>query len=204
MAGGNSTQCERLPNKVRSRAPKPLCDFLARDSRRYLASIVLSFALPVFGAESLISYPTDLAQRAKMPDARVAILKDNGSIQAGDAQVTFTVVSIKVPAERDTRGLKLELIADSFSDVVLLSKNEAALLRDEIEMIEVDGPCHARRGCVFGVARCRPSQTVVQAICPGFFVDIDGDSGLMLSTPVGGFKFPDVSVSSLYPMLRIQ
>jgi hypothetical protein len=55
--------------------------------------------------------------------------------------------------------------------------------------------CTAKNTCVRGVARCRPSQTETQAICPSYYYTADGRQGMQLATPRHAFDYPYVEPS---------
>lgn len=152
------------------------------------------------GADS-IPAPTVLGELAAATGSEIA--GRGAPVTVGSAGATATFMPIEVAAADGTRagGLRLALESGGLADEVYLDAHQAAQLRAELLMLEARyvraAPCEASHRCVHGIARCRPSQTVRQAICPGFYATPGGERGVLVSTPAGAFEFRSVSPAAV-------
>jgi hypothetical protein len=92
------------------------------------------------------------------------------------------------------RGIRIELKNEFWTDRVFIDEGELVYLKHDLDTMDRSVAAEpAEPGAVnrmTGIARCRPSQSVPQAFCPGYFSGADS-SGLRLSTFAGhNFRFP--------------
>lgn len=152
--------------------------------------------------ERPIPEPTDLAVLATQRSARVVWSADAGEVESADARAVLTAVTLAGAHGRRLRGVRIRLENAGARDEVYLGEDALAQLHEELASLEPQGggagsSCDARRVCMRGVARCRPSQTVPQALCPVFYQTAEGQVGLGLSTPRHAFRFPSQRPSVL-------
>lgn len=149
--------------------------------------------------ENSIPEPTQFS--VVVSDAGEDAIVVDGPIRIGsdDSKVNLTVIEVATADGKRLRGVRLLLQNASQDDNLYLDANQVDQLRDEFagleQWFERDETCGAVKECVQGVARCRPSQTVRQAFCPGFYSTSDGERGVLISTPRYSFRFPSMEPS---------
>ena len=147
--------------------------------------------------ENSIAEPTRLGGIASDPATEIIAVGESSSLESDRAIANFTTVEFSLGAERE-RGFRLALEYDDDSDLLYLDYAQAAQLRDELAGFDGwrERACGGARNCVFGVARCRPSQSVRQAFCPSIYRQ-DGEVGVSISTPGNVYPFPSLDASEL-------
>ena len=127
--------------------------------------------------------------------------EQNPPPDAAGAESIAEIASVKgdISGENFRQGVSVLLGEGDNVDQVYLDPGQARQLRDEISSLQslynYGGSCTAKNRCVRGVARCRPSPTEIQAICPSYYYTADGRQGIQLSTPRHAFDFPYVEPS---------
>ncbi|MEO1202845.1 MAG: hypothetical protein AAFX10_09065 [Pseudomonadota bacterium] len=126
-----------------------------------------------------------------------------GRIDSAEAQAIVSAVTLENPSSSPhrVRGVRIDLQNDSSSDRIYVAEGELAELKRELDVMDCrisgsrdDSGAPYRMA---GIARCRPSQTVPQAYCPGYYTTPDSE-GLSLATFSGGnFRFPERRPSAL-------
>ena len=128
-----------------------------------------------------------------------------GQIESSDARATVSVIEVESREGEKVRGMKIMLENSTTTDQFYLTEGLLSNFQEELEFLEhsrqFDDECQARDICVHGIARCRPSQTVRQAYCPGRYATPNSEEGLIVSTPRHSFKFPSVGTEQLSALI---
>jgi hypothetical protein len=147
--------------------------------------------------------PTQLELWLTHPGTRITSSEEVGRIQSTDARAVITALVIE-NAQIETnqlRGIRIDLSDGLSSDRVFVDEGDLVQLRNELgpiscgvtRMRNEQGVPHR----VHGTGRCRPSQTIPQAYCPGYYIGPETE-GLRLSTFSGHtFSFPSQLPSAL-------
>jgi len=158
--------------------------------------LCLAAAVPLPGRtqspdEGSVPEPTRMAVMASRLDARVATIGHPGRVESNDAVAEIAAIEVNASAER-TEGLRLDLRNEAAADSIYLDPRQAIRLRDDFAHLEQmhEQACDRETNCAFGIARCRPSQDVEQALCPTAYSTAEGGWGVSISTPEGLFLFP--------------
>ena len=89
------------------------------------------------------------------------------------------------------------------TDQVYLDASQARQFRDELANLPASvSDCAATKACVYGIARCRPSQDVKQALCPSTYQTRKGEHGIALATPRTALRFPDADAQEFVDALQ--
>ena len=167
-----------------------------------LAACLVLFAAAA-GAENSdegsIPEPTELSILVSDANNDIVVASSPRSIESEGSKASFTVVEVLTADGKQARGVRLSLQSASQEDELYLHSNQLAQLRDELARLnrryQRNEKCGAQKRCVHGIARCRPSQVVRQAFCPGFYSTPDGERGVLVTTPLNTFLFPSVEPS---------
>lgn len=145
--------------------------------------------------------PTVLESRVVAHEVEVSDVAPTHALSSEETRATLTAIAAKGQGGDTIRGAQLSLVDDAAHGVLYLDYAQLVRFRDEYadmtRWYERQTPCGATVRCVQGVARCRPSNTIPQAWCPGFFTTPDGERGALIGTPNGTFEFPGVSPAEL-------
>lgn len=167
-----------------------------------IAACLLAFSAMAGAEESdegSIPAPTELSILATNATNDIVVSDNPRLIESEDSSVRFTVVEVLAGDVKKARGVRLSLQNASRDDSVYLDANQMAQLRDEFvgldRWYQRNQTCEAQKRCVQGIARCRPSQPIRQAICPGFYSTPNGARGVLVSTLRDSFLFPSVGPS---------
>lgn len=143
-----------------------------------------------------IPEPTELSTIASSKNSSSIEIGYSAQVAGGDSVAKFSAVRIDAFARHSRDGVQILIIEGDKVDQVLLDLAQAFLLVQELHSFHSDfttgTTCTASHTCFRGVARCRPSQTEVQAICPSFYYKPDASHGIRISTPRHTFDFPYV------------
>jgi hypothetical protein len=170
---------------------------------KYALAACLLLSAATAGAEESdegsIPEPTELSILASDAMNEMAVAGSPISIESEESNASLTVVEVLAADGHEARGVRLSLQNASQEDELYLDSNQLAQVLDEFvglkQWYERNETCGAQKRCVHGIARCRPSQTVRQAFCPGFYSTPDGERGVLVSTPRNSFLFPSVEPS---------
>jgi hypothetical protein len=128
-----------------------------------------------------------------------------GDIDSSDARATVSVIEVESRQGDKVRGIKIMLENSTSTDELYLTENLLPNVRTELEQLEFSlqfyDKCDAKHLCMHGIARCRPSQTVRQAYCPGHYSTPGSEEGLNMSTPGYSFMFPSVGTERLISLI---
>ena len=152
---------------------------------------------------SAVPEPTVFEKIAKQRGTKVISSEEVGRIESTDARAVITAVIMENSHYRPSRvrGIRIDLRNEISSDHIYVEESELVYLKHELDSMDCSvadmrnesGAAHRIRG----IARCRPSQSVPQAYCPGYYIGPESE-GLLLSTFSGGnFRFPSERPSSL-------
>ncbi len=154
--------------------------------------------------ERSVPEPTILKTASLAIDAVVASER-LGSLGADASTIVVHKVHVTSANESSQRGVLLVLESEESSDEVWLP---AALLPQAVAELDhlkesnrLFGRCESPR-CIRGIARCRPSQSELQAFCPGMVVTREGSRSLSIRTPRHGFILPDATPDGLARLLE--
>jgi hypothetical protein len=147
--------------------------------------------------------PTQLEVWAGQSGSRITKSEEVGRIESADAQAVITAVVAERPhnAPSYVRGVRIDLRNASSTDQIYVDESKLVYLKHELDgmdcgvarMRNESGAIHR----IHGIARCRPSQSVPQAYCPGYYIGPESE-GLSVSTFSGGsFRFPSIRPSLL-------
>lgn len=172
-------------------------------SRLLWALLCLAAATTVQPQTRAVPEPNVLESMATRHGSRIVSSVVVGRIDSADAQAIVSAVTLENPSHRPprVRGVRIDLRSEDSSDQVYVAEDELAELKRDLDAMDcgVSGP-RDDSGPPYrmtGVARCRPSQLVPQAYCPGYYTTPDSE-GLSLATFSGGnFKFPERRPSAL-------
>lgn len=149
--------------------------------------------------EMSVPEPTHLHTAAEADGSELVWSELLGDVKSDDANATITAIEVQGPDGERVRGVKISLENSMTSDQIYITDSLLSNLRDELQKLEYTrqfyAECEAKIRCVHGIARCRPSQTEIQAYCPGRFSTPDSEGGFGLSTPRSSFSFPSVEAT---------
>ncbi len=167
-----------------------------------LAACALLFAVTTEAGQveqGSIPSPTELSILASDATNDTVAAGEPILVESEDSTATISVVVVRAGDGLVARGVRLSLQSENWEDDVYLDRNQLDQLRDEFAGLDRwyqrNEICGAQERCVQGIARCRPSQTIRQAICPGFYSTPDGERGALVGTPRKSFLFPSVGPS---------
>lgn len=150
-------------------------------------------------AGNSIPHPTELSVAAENSAARII---DNGTsrlIESDEATAEAIVIRVEMRDGENKHGVRIRLRQEDYQRDLYLDADQVAQLRDElagfVDWYNRGDTCGARSSCMHGIARCRPSQTVPQAFCLGFYTKPDGRQGVSFGTSDQSFRFPYVEPS---------
>jgi len=176
-----------------------------------LAAILLlcaPFSQAIAGQDSgekSIPEPTYLSVTSAGESVNIVVLKSINAIESDDSVAEIDVVELITSDSQRHTGVRLLFKNTDQLDRIYLDQGQTLQLRDEfvglIMWYQRIQPCDARR-CIHGVARCRPSQTIRQALCPGFYSTSEGEQGILLSTSRYSFYFPSLAPSTIIDVLN--
>lgn len=140
---------------------------------------------------------------AKQRGTKFISSEEVGRIDSSDARVIITALIIENSHYRPSRvrGIRIDLSNETSSDQLYLEEGELVYLKHELDGLDCGvASMRSESGAPYrvrGIGRCRPSQSVPQAYCPGYYIGPDSE-GLSLSTFSGGnFRFPSARPSVL-------
>jgi len=146
--------------------------------------------------EHSIPEPTELSTIASSENSSTTKIGNSTLVAGSDTVAEVTAVKIELPGKDSQKGVRLLMTEGKKVDRLMLDFVQAEQLRQELsgfQSIYTSGSsCSAREMCIRGVARCRPSQTESQAVCPSYYNRPDGSQGIRISTPRHTFDFPFV------------
>ena len=168
--------------------------------------LLLAATIPVHSqnqpsADFSIPEPTDLSVVALRADTTLLWSQEVGHVQSTGANATITAIEMASRDGQRLRGITVSLSSSDATDKLYLGEFELLRFRDELTELgsELEGfstRCEAILYCVTGVGRCRPSQNVPQAYCPGVYTTSSSQEGFGLSTPRHSFQFPAIKPSN--------
>lgn len=151
--------------------------------------------------EISIPEPTPLKEVATATGSELVWSEIVGEIKSADAYAAISAIEILGLNGERARGVRVVLTRAEAFDEIHIPGDLLSQVRAELKEIEftrrLEAGCKAESICVYGVARCRPSQSVKQALCLGGFSTPTSGRGLVLSTPRSSFFFPAVEVTQL-------
>lgn len=159
-------------------------------------------------ASASIPEPTELSVVATRTDARLLWSRDVDWIRSADAKAAITAIEVAGQEGQRIPGISISLSSSDAVDTLYLAESELHRFLDELaelaSSVELAGStrCEATTYCLTGIARCRPSQAIPQAFCPGIFTSPTRESGFALSTPRRSFMFPSVGPSNFAAAMR--
>lgn len=143
--------------------------------------------------ERSIPEPSKLTRLALNAGTDVHTIGRAAVVESLEAAANVAAVQLRTPDGTSHSGLRVELRTAADSELLYIDAAEAAQLRNEFASLKSPSPCEATSMCVMGVARCRPSQAVRQAFCPGAYATPQGEHGVLMSGSKASFRFPTVS-----------
>ena len=159
-----------------------------------------SLATEAWLAEEVsVAEPTELHTVASADGSEVVWSEFIGEIKSADANAAVTAIQVEERDGKRIRGVLTRLETAVSADEIYITEASLSSLRNELQEIEYtrkfDIECEAKNRCVHGIARCRPSQTVRQAYCPGRYSTANSEEGFVLSTPRSTFSFPSIGAA---------
>jgi hypothetical protein len=147
--------------------------------------------------------PTQLELWMGHPGSRITTSEVVGKVESADADAVITALIIENPRSDPTqlRGIRIDLSNDAATDRIFVDEGDLVYRKDEFDSMACSVPgVQDEAGAairVHGIARCRPSQTIPQAYCPGYYITHDSVS-FRLSTFSGrNFTFPAQAPAAL-------
>jgi hypothetical protein len=126
-------------------------------------------------------------------------------IQGHDSTATIAAVNLFTSDAQHRQGVRMSLKNADHEQDLIIDASEATLLREEFASFdkwqEPALQCEAISLCVQGVARCSPSQSVRQAVCPSTYSTPEGERGVLISTAHSSFRFPSTQASTFVDAL---
>ena len=160
-----------------------------------ISAYFLSASIVLPPSEIPVPEPTHLGDVASAPGSKTTASQPIGEVDSADARAVFTLIEIETPEGEQASGIKVELASGDGQDETYITDDLLPSLLEELEHLDYvhqqGEPCEWPR-CTRGIARCRPSQTIVQAYCLGIYRTADDQTGFLFSTPRRSFTFPDV------------
>ena len=155
--------------------------------------------------EVSVPEPTHLHAIASAEGSQIVSYTAVGEIASVDATAVIASIEVEGHNGQRVRGIKIQMQNATTSYDIYITDSLLAGFRAELQELEHTkawyGKCQAKRICVHGIARCRPSQSEPQAYCPAHYTTPDADHGLILDTPHGAFSFPGVTASQLNTLI---
>ncbi len=132
-------------------------------------------------------------------------IADPSRIESASGQLTVSALPVDKQTTATGTMVEIRLADEHQQDAIRLNIEQIDVLLKEIEHLSqfrsVAARCDNDQVCMFGVARCRPSQTEPQLLCPGYYSNRSGVIGVILATSKGGFRFPGLSTNDLHRVL---
>lgn len=154
--------------------------------------LLTGFAAAQDAGDTMLAEPTALSELAARSDATMTVIGHAAQVAGGDTLAEFAPVRVVTAEGEEHYGLRLLMTNGDSTDSLYLDRRQARELWKEISDAQPayrDGAqCGARYRCIRGIARCRPSQSIAQSVCPSFYVTPDGRQGMTLATPRGSFE----------------
>jgi hypothetical protein len=152
------------------------------------------------GDDGSMPEPTVLSRVAAESGSRLISSTNVRRIVSDNASAVLAAVAFEDRDSRSVRGLRLSLSSADGTDELYL--DEEVLEDLSREFADLDGWYDQERvcpvdSCVFGVARCRPSQTNLQAFCPSVHSKGTSERSTSIATPRQSFQFPAVRPSTI-------
>ena len=140
---------------------------------------------------------------AKQRGTTIILSEEVGRVESSDARAIITALILENSNYHPSRvrGIRIDLRNESTSDHIFVEESELVQLKYELVGMDC-GIARMRNDSgsayrMHGIGRCRPSRTIPQAYCPGYYIAPESE-GLALSTFGGGnFKFPSARPASL-------
>ncbi len=173
--------------------------------RAIVLPLLLASAEFVFAATlaTSIPHPTDLERLADTSEAILTQRSSLGEMRVGESEALIDVVSVESATGQGVQGIRLRLQNSKTRSVIYLDEAEVNVLIADLNSLEPLTTCSAGRSCISSVARCRPSQTERQALCPSYYYSVQSqEHGLGLRTPSGSFHFPSLEARVLIDILK--
>jgi hypothetical protein len=120
--------------------------------------------------------PTQLELWMGHPGSRITTSEVVGKVESTDADAVITALVIDNPRSDPTqlRGIRIDLRNDSATDRIFVDESDLVYRKEEFDSMACSIPgVQDEAGAairVHGIARCRPSQTIPQAYCPGYYI----------------------------------
>ncbi|MEM7219845.1 MAG: hypothetical protein AAF515_15865 [Pseudomonadota bacterium] len=149
-------------------------------------------------------FPTSLGVAASAEGAEALWRRSIGSIESADATASVTAIAVSTREGEQVRGVLIELRNSTTNQQVFITDTLLASFQYELRVLERTrrlGPRCESGLCVQGIARCRPSQPVPQAYCPGLYRTKDAVDGFILSAPDASFLFPAVKLDAIEALI---
>ncbi len=157
------------------------------------------------GGETSVPEPTRLHSAALADGSKRVWSELIGGIESDDAHAAVSIIVIESRQRERVRGIEITLESSTATDRIYVPEGLLTNFRDELEHLEFSrqfaNKCEAQRLCLYGIARCRPSQPIRQAYCPGRYSTPGSEEGLNLSTPRHSFTFPSVGTEQLISLI---
>jgi len=150
-----------------------------------------------------IPEPTAFETIARQRSTTIILSEEVGRIESSDSRAIITALILENSYYHPSRvrGIRIDLRNASASDHIFVEESELVQLKYELVGMDC-GIARMRNqtGSTYrmhGIGRCRPSRTIPQAYCPGYYIAPESE-GLALSTFNGGnFKFPSAKPAAL-------
>ncbi|MCZ6503889.1 MAG: hypothetical protein O6945_15425 [Gammaproteobacteria bacterium] len=165
-----------------------------------LAVVVLTLTSvlpgPATAQASAAPEPTELEVWALQQGSRVIWSEEVGRIESTDAQAVITAVVVEksqnIPGR--VRGVRVDLKNETSTDQIYVEEKELVYLKRDLTRMDCSiARMRNESGATYrvqGIERCRPSQPIPQAYCPGYYIGPEFE-GLSLSTFAGhNYRFP--------------
>ena len=174
-------------------------------SKRLIAAFLILHvaALRPTAAQELdvdsIPEPTKLSLVAAAESAEITVVKSPIPLHSENSIAEVSIIEVVTSKAKHHRGIRVLLKNATQHDDIYFDENQASQLRDEFAGMKMwyenNQTCEVNSQCHHGVARCRPSQVVRQAFCPGFYTSWGGEQGAVVSTQHHSFYFPSITPS---------
>lgn len=161
-----------------------------------IAALLLpTVAIALDDDENSIPDPTSSTAMALEAEGSISVVGNAVAVTSDTSTVQIVAVEFAPADHQPLLAVRILLGSSNLGEMLYLDLDQVAQLRDEMASLqawyESASDCEASKMCVEGVARCRATQEVPQAICPGIYYSVpEQEQGVLLATPRNQFRFP--------------
>lgn len=191
-------------------------DIADTDANRFPAAagacrhVVTSLIALVFATSFVKAAASDEPPDPQPLDAHVTWSEETGEIASAIAHLRVQVAEVYSATSVSALRVQRDFSDAEARSTFTMRTGELAWRIGELERLSADERefavgqwCEAKVGCMQGVARCRPTRSEPQELCPIFYSRADGTDGFAITSAGRNYLFPGNDVSALQELLEL-